>query len=588
MDQINFTLYLLSQKIYKINYKKKFQVKIQQKIQQIYQYIYQYIIFLNIFFFIYPLLKKQQQYFTTKYNLQKNENLDKNKSQKQRSKLKNYKINYIYYYKKQKDLLKNKLIIYLKDFQKLNDWPSINNWLLKLEQVFKEYPTPYIEEQKYTLGKRLSQCLNYNLPIETHKSTLKIYRIIFENLYLLKDSNEENGENGENGENSENSEINQNEYKKYIANNLTIFTLGLFPFFQQASIQLKPDILDIIEKYFFPLEKELTPCASGLIVSILPGMIENSEPLQRKTQQIFEQLQEIIGKKYVYGILWMSILRIPSVRIAAYTCLTKLFKKQEKNIQLSNYEEKEIQQNLKESKFLSEEEQQSLNNLRFPNKSALIVNALISTLEDENNICKRCGLDFLINYFPIKENALSENDKFLITQSMLLLLIKNEYSIVWKIHLWLFGEPDTDSKFQANDVIIDLYFVEGMKRTFQLNNNFTDLCIPLKILQTFYLKNNHMIPQTLKGISFFLIQYIFFYYNQNQVKYIYIFIFYLNLRIFKKALKDYLKVYKVILMLFSLNFVMFQIKKVERKYFNQSNLHSPIYICLTRKLIKKI
>lgn len=86
-------------------------------------------------------------------------------------------------------------------------------------------------------------------------------------------------------------------------------------------------MLDIYETLFLPLEMELIPCAPGLIVSILPGLLENNEELQRRTLGFFEKLQLKIGKKYVYGAVWLSILRLPRTRGAAYTFLDKIFKK---------------------------------------------------------------------------------------------------------------------------------------------------------------------------------------------------------------------------------------------------------------------
>ncbi len=50
----------------------------------------------------------------------------------------------------------------------------------------------------------------------------------------------------------------------------------------------------------------------------------------------------------------------------------------------------------------------------YPNKSGLIVNALIATLEDENTLVRRAGLDFLISHFDIQSESMSKNDKLLL------------------------------------------------------------------------------------------------------------------------------------------------------------------------------
>lgn len=46
-----------------------------------------------------------------------------------------------------------------------------------------------------------------------------------------------------------------------------------------------------------------------------------------------------LGKKYLYGSLWLSILRLPRTRVAAYACLAKLFKKNDMVIPSAEEEE---------------------------------------------------------------------------------------------------------------------------------------------------------------------------------------------------------------------------------------------------------
>ena len=106
----------------------------------------------------------------------------------------------------------------------------------------------------------------------------------------------------------------------------------------------------------------------------------------------------------------MSILRLPRIRIAAYNCLNKLFKKNDKQT-LESAEYPNMENDFEQNMEVLKEKQ----DIRFPNKSALIINCLISTLEDENSLVKKCGLDILVSYFPILGSELSENDKFIIT-----------------------------------------------------------------------------------------------------------------------------------------------------------------------------
>lgn len=74
-----------------------------------------------------------------------------------------------------------------------------------------------------------------------------------------------------------------------LAADLSVYCMGLFPFFEYASTQVKvnkknrffffdkkPRILELFEKYFLKLGKGLLPCLPGLVVCLLPGLEEET------------------------------------------------------------------------------------------------------------------------------------------------------------------------------------------------------------------------------------------------------------------------------------------------------------------------
>lgn len=46
-------------------------------------------------------------------------------------------------------------------------WADIQNWLLNIEVIIRDNPSPFIGD-KITLSKRLNQCLNPALPPKAH------------------------------------------------------------------------------------------------------------------------------------------------------------------------------------------------------------------------------------------------------------------------------------------------------------------------------------------------------------------------------------------------------------------------------------
>ena len=70
-----------------------------------------------------------------------------------------------------------------------------------------------------------------------------------------------------------------------------IFLLLFLIFF----LKVKPKLLDLIENYYLPLKMNLIPCIPGLVVSILPGLEENNEEIQKKVLHTLDmQLKELV------------------------------------------------------------------------------------------------------------------------------------------------------------------------------------------------------------------------------------------------------------------------------------------------------
>lgn len=68
---------------------------------------------------------------------------------------------------------------------------------------------------------------------------------------------------------------------------------------------MKPKVLDLIEDYYLPLGKNLIPCMPGLVISILPGIEEQNELLQKRVYGILDKAAEAVGRKYLLGSVWM-------------------------------------------------------------------------------------------------------------------------------------------------------------------------------------------------------------------------------------------------------------------------------------------
>ena len=106
--------------------------------------------------------------------------------------------------------------------------------------------------RKLLIGKRLAQCLHPALPSGVHLKALECYNLILSQIGSAR-----------------------------LAQDLFIYSVGLFPLLGQASIAVRPVLLNIYESHFLPLKSKLYPGLSGFLVALFPGIEEGSEFTER-------------------------------------------------------------------------------------------------------------------------------------------------------------------------------------------------------------------------------------------------------------------------------------------------------------------
>ena len=122
---------------------------------------------------------------------------------------------------------------------------------LEFEKCFQvllshvKYP---VIPKRVTIGKRLAQCLHPALPGGVHLKALETYDIIFKCIGTQR-----------------------------LAQDLFIYSAGLFPLLSHAAMNVKPVLLMIYERHFVSLGKRIKPGLNGLLLGLLPGLEEGSE-----------------------------------------------------------------------------------------------------------------------------------------------------------------------------------------------------------------------------------------------------------------------------------------------------------------------
>ncbi len=142
--------------------------------------------------------------------------------------------------------------------------------------MLEDNPTDHLPFKKI-IAKRLSQCLNENLPIGIHRTTLNLYTIILINL--------------------------QNN-NQLMSQQIYLYSFGIFPFFSKCSLQVKPLILDIYKAFYLPLGLNLIPMLTGIIGSVIGGIEEQDVTVQTQIFSFLTEINEIVGDLFYVSSLW--------------------------------------------------------------------------------------------------------------------------------------------------------------------------------------------------------------------------------------------------------------------------------------------
>lgn len=89
--------------------------------------------------------------------------------------------------------------------------------------------------------------------------------------------------------------------------------------------------------------------------------------------------------------------------------------------------------------------------IEYPNKSSLVLNSLIAGLEDENTLVQRITLDFLYSHFKLSGDLFTVQEKCILVEAALRLLIRKDLSITRRVYTWMFGPPDLENKYQVTE-----------------------------------------------------------------------------------------------------------------------------------------
>ncbi|XP_052808898.1 protein dopey-1-like isoform X3 [Mya arenaria] len=276
----------------------------------------------------------------------------------------------------------------LKSFDNTSEWADLISALGKLNKVLLAHVKYPVIPKRVTIGKRLAQCLHPALPSGVHMKALETYDIIFKCIGTDR-----------------------------LAQDLFIYSAGLFPLLGHAAMNVKTILLMIYERHFVTLGKRIKPGLNGLLLGLLPGLEEGSE-FYDQTDALLMDFCECTEPSYFYTCLWECVHSCPSVRLPASSFL------------LAHYNRKQ-----------SMEDQLHMVGLNI----TLMVEALCCGVQDASVLVQRSMLDFLLVAFPLHNSQLIHSDMAKVVKAAINVLLRRDMSLNRRFYAWLLGTSTTMS-----------------------------------------------------------------------------------------------------------------------------------------------
>ncbi|KAJ3367371.1 hypothetical protein GGF31_007536 [Allomyces arbusculus] len=284
----------------------------------------------------------------------------------------------------------------LATFDSIAEWPDMITFLSKLAKTIQSFPSPPNVPGKLLVSKRLAQCLNPVLPAGVHQKALETYSVVFDVLGPEK-----------------------------LANDATIWTFGLFPYFTFAPMSVKPALLTLVEKYFVTLGHLVLPVLSGLLMALLPGLEEEDNEFFEPTLALIDKIQRSVDTDRFYHSLWTCVLTAAPVRRTGLTYLTK---------------------------------RQAMIRGSLP----LVVKALAVCFHDRSQLVQRSALDLLLARYPLHRVSVECNDDDLrfLTNEVLKVALHRDMSLNRRLYAWVQGEEEDYFRAHSQDLIVQCLRVE--------------------------------------------------------------------------------------------------------------------------------
>ncbi|THH09322.1 hypothetical protein EW145_g2101 [Phellinidium pouzarii] len=276
----------------------------------------------------------------------------------------------------------------LATFENMHEWPDFIAFLKQLLKTLQSYTQFKEIPRKLIVSKRLSQCLIPALPSGVHQRALDVYSHILSVL----------GPDG-------------------LKRDLSLWSSGLFPFFEYASTSVKPTVLGLFEMHYLPLQRELRPVTRAFILALLPGLEEETSEYFDKVMSLLDSLSETVSPTFFLQNIWLVMLTTQGPRAYCLNYLSRRLPRLDVAEDIAPIVGRDI---------------------------GLMVRAFAAALEDDNLLVQRGALDLLLQALRSDSAAYKHatpRDRALLMRAATGVVLRRDLSLNRRLFSWLLG-PD--------------------------------------------------------------------------------------------------------------------------------------------------
>ncbi|KAG6874376.1 hypothetical protein C0995_015112 [Termitomyces sp. Mi166 len=274
----------------------------------------------------------------------------------------------------------------LNSFDNVHEWADFIAFLKQLLKTFQSYMQFKEIPRKLIVSKRLSQCLNPALPTGVHQRALDVY------LHILSVLGPEG-----------------------LLADLPIWSSGLFPFFEYAATSVKPTLLNLFDTHYLPLQSGLRPVMKSFILSLLPGLEEETSEFFDKVLNLLDRLSGTVSPSFFFQNIWLVMLTTPTARGTSLNYLAR-------RLPRLNAGEEVVGKDI-----------------------GLMIRAFAAALEDENLLVRRAALDLLLQSLRVDSTAVSKaqaEDRVILMRAATGVVLRRDLSLNRRLYTWLLGSDE--------------------------------------------------------------------------------------------------------------------------------------------------